>query len=111
MDRLMPPSVGRAALRSGVAYLSIALWAGWIITRAGFITGSVASLVVWVCVLLFLALAPIRLLPAWARRGSEFGVIYACVWALVFGLASLSLIREHVVVGAPLQRQQITASV
>ena len=112
MDTLIPRhSVARVVLPWGVASLGIALWAGWFITRAGFITGSVISLVMWICVLLFLALAPIRLLPAWARRGSEFGVIYACVWALVFGLASFTWIREHAVVGAPVQRQQITASV
>jgi hypothetical protein len=104
-------SAVRAALLWGAGCLSIALSVGWIITRTGLIGGSVVSLVVWIGVLLFLALAPIRLLPVWARRGSELGVIYACIWALVFGLASLTWVGERAVVGAPLQRQQITASV
>jgi hypothetical protein len=47
------------------------------------------NLLVWILVSSVVGLGPIAFLPRSARRWSELGVLYAVVWALTFGVASL----------------------
>lgn len=71
-------------------------------------TNSPFALVAWACVLVVCALLPIRFLPREARRGSELGVIYAGLWAFIFGLVSIQWTHQQTVVGEALTRGQIT---
>jgi hypothetical protein len=102
-------------MRRWVAYAvgpAVSIPVGWAVSgSASLFTDSVFTLVCWVGILVAAAIGPAVLLPRHARRPTELGIIYGSIWAVVFGLASLTWIRVQEVTGFALTRDDISRSI
>lgn len=74
----------------------LAAWIITLLTRDPF-SGTSADLVFWIVVLCAVSVLPIAGLPAQARGWSELGILYAVVWALTFGVASLAWLNTPII--------------